>query len=272
MVRTLLLVATATLAIATTLPRLAASEPCPVFTPSPEILQRDNSVLPGGAGLVVRSGYEMAGTTNSDVDASLQPTWQFVRSTRKGAAKVATTMEPLAPGLTRYVPAGGTGSIAVTVAGKLHRVTLAPPATKQRISPLPAPTPVSITMLLRPVRGRGRPTALMNAVLQDRRPPGVLAVIVYGIDAQGTATPRSFMKVSGDSLFLQVYTFSTRNCEPPVPGTIESNIGDQVALAWVDELGRVSPRSAPMKIVDANAATPAIATPAPATPTSPPRK
>ncbi len=273
MVRTLFLVATATLAVATTLPRLAAAEPCPVFTPSPEILQRNNSVLPGGAGLVVRSGYEMAGTTRSDVDASLQPTWKFTRSLRKGAAKLATTIEPLAPGLTRYVPAGGTGAIAVTVAGKPHRITITPASTKQPMSPLPAPTPVRIVMQLSPVRGGGRPAAVATATLQDRRPAWVVAVIVYGIDDKGVATPRSFMKVYDDTLALPVYTFSTRNCEPPVAATVASNIGDQIALAWVDELGRVSPRSAPMKIVDATAATPAIATPpAPVTPTSPSRK
>ena len=273
MVRTLFLVATATLAVATTSPRLAAAEPCPVFTPSPEILQRSDSVLADGVGLVVRSGYEMAGKTASDVDASLQPTWKFTRSLRKGAAKIATTMEPLAPGLTRYVPAGGTGAIAVTVAGKLHRVTLAPPATKQRIRPLPAPTPVRITMQLYPVRGGGRPSAVATAALQDPRPTSVVAVIVYGIDDKGIATPRSFMKTYDNTLALPVYTFSTRNCEPPVPTTIASNIGDQIALAWVDKLGRVSPRSAPMKIIDAAAATPAIATPpAAATPISPSHK
>ncbi|MBP9085153.1 MAG: hypothetical protein KBG15_03505 [Kofleriaceae bacterium] len=251
MLRPLLLAATTTLALATSMLGRASAEPCPVFTPSPEILQRSNSVLPGGAGVVVRSGYEMAGTTRSDVDASLQPTWNFVRSTRKGAAKIATTMEPLAPGLTRYVPAGGTGTIAVTVAGKLHRVTLTSASAKHPVSPLPAPTLARITMELRPVRGGGRPNAVATATLQDRRPPAVVAVIVYGIDDKGVATPRSFAKVYDDALAMQVYTFSTRNCEPPVPSTIASNIGDQVALAWVDELGRVSPRSAPLKIIDA---------------------
>ena len=138
-------------------------------------MQRNNSVLSGGAGVVVRSGYEMAGTTRSDVDASLQPTWKFTRSLRKGAAKIATTMEPLAPGLTRYVPAGGTGTIAVTVAGKPHRVTITPASTKQPMSPLPAPTPVRIVMQLSPVRGGGRPAAVATATLQDRRPAWVVA-------------------------------------------------------------------------------------------------
>ena len=272
MLRPLRLAATTTLALSLRMSGLAVAEPCPVFTPSPEILQRSNSVLPGGAGVVVRSGYEMAGTTRSDVDASLQPTWQFVRSTRRGAAKIATTMEPLAPGLTRYLPAGGTGTIAVTVATKLHRVTLTPASTKQPISPLLAPTPTSIVMQLSPVRGGGRPAAVATAMLSAPRPPSVVAVIVYGIDDKGAATPRSYMKVYDDALAMPVYTFSTRNCEPPVPSTIASNIGDHVALAWVDKLGRVSPRSAPFKIVDATAVTPAIAAPpAPAPPTSPPR-
>ena len=270
--RRLMFAVTTAIAVAVSVPRSAVAEPCPVFTPSPEILQRDNSVLAGGEGVIVRSGYEIGGTSRSDVDASQQPTWRFTRGSTKGpkklqstAVKVGTTMELLAPGLTRYVPDGGMGTLSVTVAGKLHRVSITPALSKRPLEPFPAPTPVRITMQMRPVRGGGRPNAIADAVLQDPRPPSVVAVIVYGVDAKGVATPRSFMKVYSDALSMQVYTFSTRACQPPVPSTIESNIGDQVALAWVNELGRVSQRSATLTIVDAATLTPAL-TPTPLSP------
>ena len=233
----------------------AAAEPCPMFSPTPKFLQANSDSLRDGKGVIVIAGYR----ANNDgpraaatSDVSQQPTWKFKQ--RKGKANnVATTMEVLAPGLTRYLPTSGSGTLEVSVDGVSHAITIPRANAKRPIQQLEAPNVTQL--LMTEARSRQGSNHLLNAVFKTERPADVVAVILYGIDAKGVATPRSFATNLGKGLDLLIHVNGPHTCEPAIPGTIDSKLGDTLALAWVDELGRVSERSAPIKVVAAPAAT-----------------
>lgn len=237
----------------------ATAEPCPVFSPTPTFLQANSDSLRDGEAVVVAAGYRAnndgARTTVATEDVSRQPTWTFKLAKGKGkAANVATTMEVLAPGLTRYLPTAGKGTLEVTVDGVTHAITIPYPIAKRPVQKLDAPVVQQLVLTNAPSR-RGT-NYMLHAVLTTERPADVVAVILYGIDSKGVATPRSFASPLNNGLNILIHVNGPNICEPPIPGTIDSKLGDTLALAWVDKLGRVSPRSAPLKIVAATPAKP----------------
>lgn len=251
-------VAFASASLFATLTASAAAEPCPMFSPTPTFLQANTDALRDGQGVIVIAGYR-ANTSGARVvatsDVSQQPTWQFKQRKGNGkAVKVATTMEVLAPGLTRYLPTDGSGTLEVSVDGISHAITIPRATAKRPVPQLEAPTVTQL--LMTEARSRQGSNYMLNAVLKTERPDDVVAVIIYGIDAKGVATPRSFATNLGKSLSPLVHINGPHTCEPAIPGTIDSKHGDTLALAWVDKLGRVSARSAPVKVVAAPVATP----------------
>ena len=224
---------------------VASAAPCRVLTSAPELLQ-PGVVIEGGEAVVVGSGSSDNGGASADPDASRQPSWTFVTAGGK-AAKVATRMEPLAPGLARYIPARGSGILKVTTGERPTQVTLKPAAKGTIIAPLRAPAPTQFRFEAVPV-----PKGNMDTVTADFRdaiPTAVVAVIVYGVDDNGVATPRSYERVYNAKTELVIYRKNSRSCAPAVPGRVASKAGDTVAIAWVDKLGRVSPRSAALNVV-----------------------
>ena len=109
------------------------------------------------------------------------------------------------------------------------------------IDPLSAPELKAVVRTDTPSR-RGtfvRVTATFTAV-----PADALAVILYGGDGKPVA--RSWSRVTAGTVDVSMY--ASGSCIVQPIGTIESAVGDNIAFAWVDRAGRVSAKSAPIKI------------------------
>lgn len=194
----------------------AVAVPCRVATPEAAVLTPMGATIGSGGGIVV---------------ANRASDWELIEATA-GRAK----LEPraVAPGLD-VIAVAGTGSFELR---DDNNVFVHVTGGKAKATALPAPKPKQLVATAPKHRGGD---FVVTATLASKPPAGAVALIVM---AKGT--PRSWGRVTAGATSIVVYQGSCQ-VTPPA-GTVRSNTGDTVTLAWLDETGHVSAASAPIKI------------------------
>jgi hypothetical protein len=209
----------ATLALS---PRLDAGA-CATPPPAVAVVTVTDAMIADGGGVIVQN------------ERPEPPAWAFHGGKPLGNAD----LELLAPALYRFAmpkPAGW-----ATLEDADHKPMLRVQHATKPIDPLAAPQPKAVVRTDTTSR-RGtfvRVTATFTAV-----PTDAIAVILYSGDSKPVA--RSWARVTAGTVDVSMY--ASGSCIVVPVGTIESAVGDAVAFAWVDASGRVSAKSAPIKI------------------------
>jgi hypothetical protein len=192
------------------------------------------ATVPLGGGLVVA---EDAVAPDDKVPVLAPATWKLTA----GGRPVAIQPEVLAPGLTRYpLPTKvstvdvreGTKVIGSMTLSRRHPATLSAPAVKAIVS--------TATV------GR-RASESLEVQLSAPLPAGTVAVVIADKSGKG----RSFALVDQEDLKddpLSVYGLHRTRCSSLPEGTVHSVPGDEVIVYVVDQLGRRSPATAPIKV------------------------
>ena len=150
----------------------------------------------------------------------------------------------LAPGLTLYRAPEGKGDLRL-VDGRgqlvldIHRAATAPK------SAMPAPVVGQLEVVSN--RSRRWSQSKATASLKAAPPADARAVIMYAVD-HGKRTPIAFALLpdTHDKLDSIDVFRDAGHCDSLPPGTRAPTKGEQIALAWVDAYGRLSPTSAPI--------------------------
>jgi hypothetical protein len=202
----------------------------------PVVLTPSVEVPADGGGIVV--GTESVTWEQTDEGEAPQKGWGFYTGRDLGQPTITT----LAPGLVVYsVPAslrttgelvGGKGTVA-----KLTR-------TNKKVKLLAAPT-LKAVVHASSASGRGR-SSTTTVQLDGAAPADAVAMIL--VDAR-TKQARSWGAVTAGATSVVVYV--SRRCGVLPTGTVESTVGDQVIVRWVDNRGRVSADSTPLAITKA---------------------
>ena len=226
--------------VATT--RVAASAPCQDYDESDAVFTRDIARIPkGGAVLVGRAWYTGSNEFEFDPKFAYDPT-SAVRS--KGADTLGQA-RVIAPGL-RAFDAVGRKSVKV---GKV-RFSF---TTKKPAATLAAPKAAAVRVLDYRVGSEGRATDV-TLTLATAAPANAVAIVLYGIDAKGVATPRSWQTVVAKQTDVTVYQTTTKPCgtrQGSPRDSLATTIGDNVRFAYVDQFGAVSPMSDAVSVVAA---------------------
>jgi hypothetical protein len=222
-------------------PRPAAAGPCAVPLMVPTVFTPAGTAIPKDGGVVVLD--EPGG---GDLATHGAPSkWQFVHGARRMTAKISV----VAPGLAVLA---GTGRELHDA----HDKPLVALGVGQE-APLAAPEVTAVTY--RAVSGRRGTAVGVQAVFAAPPPPDRVLVVV---DADGT-TGRSWGVPSGGPE-RYVTVFASGSCTVQPTGTRVSALGDEVRLRWVDNAGRVSPPSKPIKVTAApDSGGPGVAAPQP---------
>jgi hypothetical protein len=250
--------------LSATLLRSPAADACCMQQPRAAVLltTRDTKVPDDGGVLVGwRYGGVPRDTDDQYGDTSNQPTWKV----KIGKAKpVALTRVSLAPGLSVYKPPAGKGDFTL-VDGKGFGLGKFSYDAKAAKNAMVAPTAEALKVWTVPnFRASDRHAQL---TLKSAPPAEAVAIIVYQV-GKTENVPISFAGLpdTHDKLTtLEVFQDAGR-CGSLVPGTRPPTHADNIAFAWVDAFGRVSPLSATIKAkasADPNAPAP-VPGPAPA--------
>lgn len=211
----------------------AADAKCMRLELQPKLLTA-HATVPLGGGLVVA---EDAVAPADDVPVLAPATWKLTA----GGKPVALRPEVLAPGLTLYpLPAKassvdvreGTKVVGSMKLSRRHPAALAAPAVKALVYTANA--------------GR-RASESLEVQLAAPLPAGTVAVVIADKSGKG----RSFDLVDQDDLkddALSVYGLRRGRCSTLPKGTVHSVPGDEVIVYVVDDLGRRSPATAPIKV------------------------
>lgn len=177
----------------------------------------------------------------ADKDPSDQPGWKATDGAKK---RVALTRTALAPGLSVYKPAAGTGAVElVDKAGKsLGAFTHDAKAAANKLA---APVIASVkASIAKEMRWQNR-----RAVAKLSAAPPAEAVVLITYRAKDKA-PIAFVRLADSHATLtELDTFEDAgHCGNVVTGAQPPVAGDKVTYAWVDVFGRVSPQSAPIVV------------------------
>jgi hypothetical protein len=162
-------------------------------------------------------------------DPAIQPTWRF-----RGGAK--PTIVSLAPGLALMKPPAISGNVELV--DDSQRFLIAGLATTTKRKLLDAP---KLKSAVYEERGGRRSYEQVTLELADPAPAGVLAIVL--LDDKGA---KSWRLITPSSTTVAGY--SQGGCTPLPNGTRPSKTGDTVRVAFVDDGGRLSAPSAPIKI------------------------
>jgi len=235
------------MALATTAASPVGASPCPVPKLSAAAVSTPSGVIEDGGGVIVAvinnfgeatNGEEVTPTGGAhDGDLVVRSAWRF-----RGAGKlIAPTIDKIAPGLAVYRPPAMTMPEYVLETSAHKTVASARRSADRDASVLGAPVVVGggeTTFTGR--RGGG---ALVTVHLVSTPPKGARIMVAYGPDK----VARSFGYV--DATSKNVLVWRTRSgCELGIPGEIPTAVGDKITVAWLDESGRLSARSAPIEI------------------------
>lgn len=221
------------------LPAADAAAKCARTEQRPVVLTTRDTKLPDDGGILVGWQTETYSDANDHVPYDKDPTDQPTWTAQDGANKpVALTRTALAPGLSVYVPAKGTGAVILTAKAKqpLGKFTHDPKAAKVA---LPAPQVASLALVsTQEMRWRERRA---TATLAAPPPEAAVAIIVYR-----AGKPLTFARLPDTHDHLtELETFQDAgHCGSVVFGSEPPAANDKVTFAWVDAFGRLSPQSA----------------------------
>lgn len=150
--------------------------------------------------------------------------WRFAEDKRR----VAPKERGLAPGLTVLEVAG-----TRLEDGRGHKLRAF--ARAKDAPAAPAAPKVKAVELVKSHAGY-RVNTSVNVVLEEAPPDGLFLVV---FDAEGK--PRSFGRSQPTSTSVEVY--SAGECITSPQGTLPTQPGDTIRLAWVDDTGVMSPMS-----------------------------
>jgi hypothetical protein len=191
--------------------------PCAVQYPEVSIHTLPETELPADGGVILAVG---------SVHESKAPspfTWKLAGGRRK-----ASTATVIAPGLEVVKLIAGAVELGNARDRRAIKRTTAKPAT------LPAPDVKSIAF----VKGRRNEHVAVELAAPQA---GAFAIVIA--DAK-TKQPRSWGFGAGTT----VYPYRSGGCQARADGTARTTTGDEVVLFWLDEYGRVSASTGPMKV------------------------
>jgi hypothetical protein len=203
-----------------------ADAKCAMQHQKPVVLTKEVAVPADGGGIVV--GTASVPYDDPDLGEALQKSWGFVT----GRDLMQPVVKVLAPGLVVYgvQPKGRTTGELTDGKATIAKLTV----TKDKVAKLAAPTVKEIrqdTIMDR----RWSPTTTVS--LASPVPADAIAIVLF--DARSKA--RSWHAVTAGA--NDAIAYERRRCQTVPNGTVESEIGDKVSVAWVDRYGRMSPPS-----------------------------
>lgn len=182
---------------------------------------------------LTKAGTELAkggGVVVSTEDATKPPKWRFTSGDKKVDAKpraIGAGLVVLEP------PAGG----AWTLVNDKGAAVVAVKHAAAEVKPLAAPKLVSITR--ESMTGR-RGTYVTIDVLVDGAPPASAVALVVLDDKGAVRSFGSARLTDTAAKQVAINVFRSGSCTVTANGTVDSNGGDKVGLAWVDDSGRMS--------------------------------
>jgi hypothetical protein len=212
-----------------------SSAKCAIQELAPLVLTPNEAQLPMDGGVLVAWGYETRGEQR-DGDTSRPKDWTF---------SVAATPVTIAPDVTVYRPTKPGGKLTITD-GKHQQLASFAIASKAPPSKLVAPAPTAI----RRQHHKSKRSAMttVTAELADAPPADAFAVITY----RGKAAIDFFVIERDDKQPKSVDVHrDPGRCRFLPTGIQTPNAGEEVTLAWVDNVGRVGPQSKPIKVTAA---------------------
>lgn len=215
-------------------PRIAAAD-CASVGLVTTVATPANATLPADGGVVVIATYDRHGSFAAG-DRAVHPEWRL----RDGAARVAPTIDAVAPGLAVYrlgARAGKPGPIELE--DDHHAVVATVAHAEGKRAALAAPVVKALVYRAQLSRHGG---TTVTATL-DRPPPADAYALVIA-DAKGGG--RSWTPVVPGALDQTPYAHE--GCAALPNGTVGSVPGDKVVLFWVDAGGRRSAASAPIAV------------------------
>jgi hypothetical protein len=201
-----------------------------------------HSVLRTGSGLIAQYGPigAMNPLANGGGKSSSPSAWKIVT----GTDTIEFTTTHVAPGLVVVVPSKAlTGEVDVTdPQGKVHKLTFKSDALPD-VLPAPKVRAIKRRMVKGTQRGEKSRAVAYATFRGDDPPSGAHAIIAFvGNKAVAWGTARSGEE-QGYRIFHGAIPCLADPNEEPAP-----RAGTKIQLAWLDQYGRLSKRSAPIAI------------------------
>lgn len=211
-----------------------ASADCARVDNTADLITKDASVIPTDGGVLVGWKPLVNGPPN---DAPARPAWTW-----NGGAPPAAI--ELAPHLVLYQPAGAV-AIADATKTPLARFTRERKATTATLA---APRVTQLRLAITPIRYGTRRD--VTATLTEAAPTEAVAIITYATRAKQQVA-LSYERIAKAGV-LELATFAdTGRCGFLPKGIEPPKVGESVTFAYVDQFGRRSKQSAPIKMVEA---------------------
>ena len=208
----------------------------------PKILTTRDTNIPDDGGVMVGWTSEVYSDEDDHPvgDPSDQPTW----TATDGKKPVALARVSLAPGLSVYRPAHGTGKIIVKSKAGATLGTFAHDP-KAAANTMASPQVIGVALSTDKAMRWSERHAMTK--LKVAPPVAAIALITYRVTAKGNE-PISFVTIADthDTLTSLDAFQDAGHCGGVVGGSAPPNAGDKVVFAWVDAFGRLSPVSAPV--------------------------
>ncbi|HEY4177936.1 MAG TPA: hypothetical protein VGM90_13910 [Kofleriaceae bacterium] len=204
----------------------------------PKVLNAGVTAPPDG-GLLVMTSTEY-GSNAVDEGEALQPTWVF--KSGKKESKPETVV--LAPGLVVYkLPAKVTSADLVGDKKSRGKIT----TSTKAIDLLPAPDVTSLETTSSDNMIRPETSSLV--VLATAAPVGARALIVTDEGAAKTVLTFGLISPAGKAPVTDVVVYQQGHCSALPDGTGAPYADESVTVRYVDNFGRLSPPSKPIKVV-----------------------
>jgi hypothetical protein len=206
--------------------RVAVAGECPSEPLAARPLTADGAEIAADGGIVVVYERQAA----DEPKRGLVKDWRFV----DGKQRTAPTVKTVAPGVEVLQPAG---TLLQDARGKK---LLGFSRAKAATSVLEAP---SVAAAVRNASAAGQRIVETLVVQLQATAPADRILVVF--DKAGKVA-RSWAHATGSTRNIAV--FSKGGCALVAEGTTDSQVGDEVRLAWVDLSGRLSPLSPAIKV------------------------
>jgi len=223
---------------------IAACAPVAVATAGPCKYHHDwslapETLTPSGATIDQLGGVVVSAVSTQDKtrgsDDPTQQDWWF--SDGHKHAVVARTV--IAPGLTVHRPTLEANDLALVYPADGRTMLDVHFRHVEKPAPLAAPRVKAVTYA---DHGLGIMVRAETSVVVEAVPAHAVALVIYVGD-----TARSWVQIT-DASRLELPVFIDDDCTMRIPGISAAKTGEQATLAWLDDTGHVSARSAAIKV------------------------